>query len=149
MESSREQFMKIPAGTNGLLRTIVGGDAAQAGRSARSPQNVSDAFRNILESQRAPAGSASGGNPAQLPDEKKIRELIELIRLRMMLDETMLQSMRDGGSDASLYQRFARSAPPRKRRTSFVEKSPGTARRRCRPLSGFASHRTGHSNTNP
>jgi soluble lytic murein transglycosylase-like protein len=66
-------------------------------------------FKQILESQIAPAGSAaSGSSPTEIPDEKTLRKLIEIIRLRIMLDEHMLESMRDNGSDQSLYQRFAR-----------------------------------------
>ena len=46
--------------------------------------------------------------PSEIRDEKTLRILIEIIRLRMMLDEHLLESMRDKGDDQSLYQRFAR-----------------------------------------
>ena len=46
--------------------------------------------------------------PTGIGDEKKTTHLIEIIRLRMMLDEHLLESMRDKGDDQSLYQRFAR-----------------------------------------
>ncbi len=101
--------MKIPAEWNGVERRTGNGDIGQARRSPASARSGADAFREILETRMTSTGGAlSGGGPADIPDEKTIRQLIEIIRIRMMLDEHMLESMRDGGGDGSLYQRFAR-----------------------------------------
>ena len=87
-------------GTPSLQGQIVLPSKAQTGLGT---------FKQILETQIAPAGrTASGSNPSEIPDEKTLRKLIEIIRLRMMMDEHMLESTRDRGSDLSLYQRFAR-----------------------------------------
>jgi Transglycosylase SLT domain len=102
-------FMKIPVGTNGISSRAASLESADAGRSARKAANGSDAFRKIMESQMIPAGGIpSGKSPDGLVDEKNIRQLIEIIRLRMMLDEHVLDFMREKGDDQSLYQRFAR-----------------------------------------
>jgi len=53
-------------------------------------------------------GIPSGKSLAGVDGEKKFRQLIEIIRLRMMLDEHVLDFMREKGDDSSLYQRFAR-----------------------------------------
>ncbi|HET6490471.1 MAG TPA: lytic transglycosylase domain-containing protein [Syntrophales bacterium] len=100
--------MKIPFTLDGPTRRA--GDAGEGtSRLSQKTQPGIGTFQRILETQMAPAGSATGGtNPSEVPDEKSLRKLIEIIRLRMMMDEHMLGSMRDKGSDLSLYQRFAR-----------------------------------------
>jgi hypothetical protein len=100
--------MKIPFTLDGPTRRAA--DAGEgAHRPSRKTQDGLGSFQRILETQMAPAGSATGGaNAAEVPDEKSLRKLIEIIRLRMLMDEHMLGSMRDEGSDLSLYQRFAR-----------------------------------------
>jgi hypothetical protein len=101
--------MKIPFTSDGLVRRTGNGEPAGANRPSQKSQTGLGTFKQILESQIAPAGSAaSGSNPTEIPDEKTLRKLIEIIRLRMMMDEHMLESMRDKGSDLSLFQRFAR-----------------------------------------
>ena len=101
--------MKIPVGNSGILRRAASAESAEAGRSARKVASGPDAFRQILESQMTPAGGIpSGKSPAGVADEKNIRQLVEIIRLRMMLDEHVLDFMREKGDDQSLYQRFAR-----------------------------------------
>ena len=101
--------MKIPAGNSGMMSRAASSESADAGRSARKAANGPDAFRQILESQMTPVGGTfSGKIPAGVADEKNIRQLIEIIRLRMMLDEHVLDFMREKGDDQSLYQRFAR-----------------------------------------
>ncbi len=98
--------MKIPFTSSGPVHRT--GNAEGAGVPSQKTQTGFGAFQQILETQMAPAGSAaSGSNPAGVPDEKTLRKLIDIIRLRMMMDEHMLGSMRDKGSDLSLYQRFA------------------------------------------
>jgi hypothetical protein len=98
--------MKIPFTSSGPVRRA--GSAEGAGNPSPKAQTGPGAFQQILERQMAPAGSAaSGSNPSGVPDEKTLRKLIDIIRLRMMMDEHMLGSMRDNGSDLSLYQRFA------------------------------------------
>ncbi len=100
-----ETFMKIPFTSSGSARRI----AEVAGQPSQKAQGMLGTFRQILETQMAPAaGSVSGSKPTEIPDEKTLRKLIEIIRLRMMLDEHMLESMRDKGTDLSLYHRFAR-----------------------------------------
>jgi Transglycosylase SLT domain len=101
--------MKIPFTSDGLVRRTENGEPAGASRPSQKAQAGLGTFKQILETQIAPAGSAaSGSKPTEIPDEKTLRKLIEIIRLRMMMDEHMLESMRDKGSDLSLYQRFAR-----------------------------------------
>ena len=101
--------MKIPFGNRGILSRAASGEASDTGRSVRKGENGPDAFRQILESQMAHAGALPPGkSPAGIVGEKNIRQLIEFIRLRMMLDEHFLDSMREKGDDQSLYQRFAR-----------------------------------------
>jgi hypothetical protein len=101
--------MKIPFTSDGFIRRTGNDEPAGSNRPSLQAQNGLGTFRQILETQLAPAGSAApGSNPKEVPDEKTLRKLIEVIRLRMMMDEHMLESMRDKGSDLSLYQRFAR-----------------------------------------
>jgi hypothetical protein len=98
--------MKIPFTSGGTVRRTA--DAEGAGNTSRKAQTGPGTFLQILETQMAPAGSAaSGSNPTGVPDEKTLRKLIDVIRLRMMMDEHMLGSMSEKGSDLSLYQRFA------------------------------------------
>ena len=98
--------MKIPFTSRGPVPRT--GNAEGVGVPSQKTQTGLGAFQKILETQMAPAGSAaSGSSPAGVPDEKTLRKLIDIIRLRMMMDEHMLGSMRDKGSDLSLYQRFA------------------------------------------
>lgn len=100
--------MKIPVGNSGMTSRAAGSELAAAGRSARKAANGPDAFRQILESQMTPVGGTpSGKSPAGAADEKNFRQLIEIIRLRMMLDEHVLDFMREKRDDQSLYQRFA------------------------------------------
>jgi len=104
--------MKIPAGNSGMLNRIANGESAYAGRSGRKDSGGSDVFRHILESQMAHVGTTTTGmSSAAFTDEKNIRQLIEIIRLRMMLDEHVLNFMRDKGDDQSLHQRFGRWRP--------------------------------------
>jgi hypothetical protein len=98
--------MKIPFTSRGPVHRT--GNVEGAGVPSQKTQTGLGAFQQILETQMAPAGSAaSGSNPAGVPDEKTLRKLIDVIRLRMMMDEHMLGSMRDKGNDLSLYQRYA------------------------------------------
>jgi hypothetical protein len=99
--------MKIPFTLDGLLSRT--GSTEGSSRPSQKAQTGLGKFQQILETQLAPAGSAaSGKNTTEVPDEKTLRKLIEIIRLRMMMDEHMLESMRDNGNDQSLYQRFSR-----------------------------------------
>jgi soluble lytic murein transglycosylase-like protein len=98
--------MKIPAKKSGILSRAAGTESADAGRSTRKSANGPDAFRQILEQMTPAGGIPSGKSPSA--DEKNIRQVIEIIRLRRMLDEHMLDFMREKGDDQSLYQRFAR-----------------------------------------
>ena len=101
--------MKIPVVNSGILRRTVSGESADTDRAARKAASEPDAFRQILESQMAHAGSTrSGKSSAGITDEKSLRQVIDIIRLRMMLDEYVLDFMRDKGDDQSLYRRFAR-----------------------------------------
>lgn len=101
--------MKIPSGNSGILRRAASGESADTDRSARKAANGPEAFRQILETQMAHAGvTTSMKIPAGIADEKNLRQIIEIIRLRMMLDEHVLNFMRDKGDDQSLSQRFAR-----------------------------------------
>jgi hypothetical protein len=101
--------MKIPVGSDGRIRQAGNPEPQGTSRPSLKAQNGLGTFRQILETQLAPAGSAaSGSSPTDVPDEKTLRKLMEVIRLRMMMDEHMLESMRDKGSEQSLYQRFAR-----------------------------------------
>jgi len=101
--------MKIPSGNSGILRRAASGESADTDRSARKAANGPEAFRQILETQMAHAGvTTSMKIPAGIADEKNLRQVIEIIRLRMMLDEHVLNFMRDKGDDQSLSQRFAR-----------------------------------------
>jgi soluble lytic murein transglycosylase-like protein len=102
-------LMNIPVGKSGILSRAASSESADAGRPARKAASGPDAFRKILESQLAPVVAIpSGKSPAEVAGEKNIRQLIEIIRLRMMLDEHVLDFMRGKGDDQSLYQRFAR-----------------------------------------
>ena len=101
--------MKIPVGSDGRIRQAGNPEPKGPSRPFLKAQNGLGTFRQILETQLAPAGSAApGSSPTDVPDEKTLRKLMEVIRLRMMMDEHMLESMRDKGSEHSLYQRFAR-----------------------------------------
>lgn len=99
--------MKIPLTSDGRLSRS--GITEGANRLSQKAQTGLGAFQKILETQIAPAGAAgSVSNPTEVPDEKTLRKLIEIIRLRMMMDEHLLESMREKGVDQSLYQRFSR-----------------------------------------
>jgi len=95
--------MKIPEGTSRLLQPVAGVEREQGGRDG------SAAFRQILESRlSAPGGIVPGKLPDGAPDDVRIRQIIDIIKLQMMLDEYLLGFMRGGDGDRSLYQRFAK-----------------------------------------
>ncbi len=101
--------MKLPAVLDEIVRRTVKRQPLEAGRTALNGADGAGSFKKILETQMAaPAENAAPGGATGIGDEKKIIHLIEIIRLRMMLDEHLLESMRDKGDDQSLYQRFAR-----------------------------------------
>ena len=101
--------MKIPAVLDEIVRRAEKRQPQEAGRTDLIGNAGAGSFKNILETQLAASGEkVSGGTPAGVGDEKKIAQIIEIIRLRMMLDEHLLESMRDKGDDQSLYQRFSR-----------------------------------------
>jgi|WetSurMetagenome_2_1015567.scaffolds.fasta_scaffold02740_12 hypothetical protein len=101
--------MRIPLRSDGRIGQTGNPEPQGASRPFLKAQNGLGTFRQILETQLAPAGGAApGSSPTEVPDEKTLRKLMEIIRLRMMMDEHMLESMRDKGSEQSLYQRFAR-----------------------------------------
>lgn len=100
--------MKITSEIDGAVRrTGARGPAGNTGSlgGTRSPL---EPFRQILDSTRAAGAAEAPGAAREIPDEQKIRQLIEIIRLRMMLDEHMLGSMRQDRDGTSLYERFAR-----------------------------------------
>lgn len=100
--------MKIPDGTDRLLRQVAGGASTEGDPPRQGSRNGSAAFREILESKLSNLGGAvSGAGHAGSPDDVKIRQIIDIIRLQMMLDEHLLGFMRGGDGDRSLYQRFA------------------------------------------
>ena len=101
--------MKIPAVLDEIVRRAEKRQPQEAGRTDLIGNAGAGSFKNILETQLAASGEkVSGVGPAGVGDEKKIAQIIEIIRLRMMLDEHLLESMRDKGDDQSLYQRFSR-----------------------------------------
>lgn len=100
--------MKIPDGTDRLLIQLTGSPSTEGSPSVQGAGGGSAAFRQILESKL----SALGGNvpvklPDGAPDDVRIRQIIDIIKLQMMLDEHLLGFMRGGDGDRSLYQRFA------------------------------------------
>jgi hypothetical protein len=102
-------LMSIPVGNSGILSRAASSESADAGRSARKASSGPDAFRKILESQLTPVGAIpSWKSPSVVAGEKNIRQLVEIIRLRIMLDEHVLDFMQGKGDDQSLYLRFAR-----------------------------------------
>ena len=101
--------MKLPAVLDEIVRRTGKRQPLEAGRTALHAAAGAGSFKQILETQMVASGEnvPPGGAPG-IGDEKKIAQLIEIIRLRMMLDEHLLESMRDKEDDQSLYQRFAR-----------------------------------------
>ncbi|MCG6536959.1 MAG: hypothetical protein L7F78_20205, partial [Syntrophales bacterium LBB04] len=66
--------MKIPFTSDGLVRRTGNGEPAGANRPSQKSQTGLGTFKQILESQIAPAGSAaSGSNASEIPDEKTLR----------------------------------------------------------------------------
>ena len=101
--------MKIPHGADRVLRQVTGGSSAVSGTPAQGAGSGSAAFRQILESRLSALGvNASGRIQDGAPDDVRIRQIIDIIKLRMMLDEHLLGFMRGGDGDLSLYRRFAR-----------------------------------------
>jgi hypothetical protein len=101
--------MKIPAVLDEIVRRAGKRQTLAAGGTDLNGNAGAGIFKNILKAQLAASGeSVSRGGPAGLGDEKNISQVVEIIRLRMMLDEHLLESMRDKGDDQSLYQRFSR-----------------------------------------
>jgi len=101
--------MKIPAVLDEIVRRAGKGQPLESGRAGLNGPDGAGSFNKILETQMAASSEkVFPGGAAGVGDEKKITQLIEIIRLRMMLDEHLLESMRDKGDDQSLYQRFAR-----------------------------------------
>ena len=101
--------MKISSGTDGLIRRADSKKVADRSGTASGIGGSLDSFRQILESKTSagiPGATSEGAR--EIPDEQKIKHLIEIIRLRMMLDEHLLGSMREDRDGGSLYQRFAR-----------------------------------------
>ncbi len=87
--------MKIPDGADRLLRKVTGGSSAVGGTPAQGAGSGSAAFRQILESRlSAPGVNASGRTQDGAPDDVRIRQIIDIIKLRMMLDEHLLGFMR-------------------------------------------------------
>lgn len=100
--------MKIPFGADRLMRQVTGSPSTEDGPSVQGAERGSAAFRQILESKlTAPGGNVSGKAPDGAPDDVRIRQIIDIIKLQMMLDEHLLGFMRGGDGDRSLYQRFA------------------------------------------
>jgi hypothetical protein len=100
--------MKIPDVADRLLRQLTGSPPTESGPPMQGAGSGSTAFRQILESKlSAPGGIAPGKAPDGAPDDAKIRQIIDIIKLQMMLDEHLLGFMRGGDGDRSLYQRFA------------------------------------------
>ncbi len=101
--------MKIPAVLDEIVRRAGKREPHETGRAALNGTDGAGNFKKILETQMAASGeNVFRGAASGIGDEKKITQLIEIVRLRMMLDEHLLQSMRDKGDDQSLYQRFSR-----------------------------------------
>jgi hypothetical protein len=104
--------MKIPAVLDEIVRRAGKGQPLEPGRAGLIGTDGAGSFNKILEMQMAASSeNVLPGGAAGVSDEKKIAQLIEIIRLRTMLDEHLLESMRDKGDDQSLYQRFARWQP--------------------------------------
>lgn len=94
--------MKIPEGSNRLLQRIDGAGTRESDRDGATT------FRQILESRMSGLGTgAVVKGPEGVPNDERIRQIIDIIRLRMMLDEHLLGFMRGGDGDRFLYQRFA------------------------------------------
>jgi len=101
--------MKIPDGADKLIRQLSGSPSRGAGPSAEGAVQGSAAFREILESRLSRLrGSGAGDRPDGVPDDVRIGQIIDIIKLQMMLDEHLLGFMRGGDDDRSLHQRFAR-----------------------------------------
>lgn len=128
--------MKIPDGADRLLRQLTGSPSTEGDPSMQGAGSGSAAFRQILESRlSAPGGIVPGKAPDGAPDDVRIRQIIDIIKLQMMLDEHLLGFMRGGDADRSLYQRFAQlqwSGPgmiaantPEKAENQTAEKTKG------------------------
>ncbi len=101
--------MKIINGTDGMKRSTGSGGPAGTTWPPSGAKGPLESFRQILESKRGMGNpEAAGGGAGVIPGEQKVKQLIEIIRLRMMLDEHMLGSLREEKDGGSLYQRFAR-----------------------------------------
>lgn len=100
--------MKIPDGADRLLRKLTGSPSMEGGPAMQGAGSGSAAFRQILESRlSAQGGVVPGKAPDGATDDVRIRQIIDIIKLQMMLDEHLLGFMRGGDGDRSLYQRFA------------------------------------------
>jgi len=100
--------MKIPDGVNRLLRQAAGGESSEGGQPAQGGRVGTGAFRQILELRLTGMGGITPDkDPEGTPDDVKIRQIIDIIKLQLMLDEHLLGFMRGGDEDRSLYQRFA------------------------------------------
>jgi len=109
IKSGQEMEMKIPDGADRLLRQVTGSPPTEGGPSGQGARSGTGAFREILESRLSNlVGSAAGRASDGVPDDLRIRQIIDIIKLQMMLDEHLLGFMRGGEGDASLHQRFAR-----------------------------------------
>lgn len=122
--------MKIPEGTSRLMQPVAGTETAEGGRSGTR------AFRQILEARLSDLGFRTNARePGEVPDDVRIRQVIDIIKLQMMLDEHLLGFMRGGDGDRSLYQRFAQlqwsgpgmiaANPPEKAENQAEEKTKG------------------------
>lgn len=101
--------MKIPNGADRPIRQIQSNPSTKSGPSAEGAGSGTAAFREILESRISRlCGSAACSSADGVPDDVRIGQIIELIKLQMMLDEHLLGFMRGGEGDRSLNQRFAR-----------------------------------------
>jgi len=109
IQSGQETEMKIPDGADRLLRQVTGSPPAESGPSRQGAPGGTGAFREVLESRLSKrVGNTAGRAPDGVPDDLRIRQIIDIIKLQMMLDEHLLGFMRGGEGDASLHQRFAR-----------------------------------------
>ena len=90
--------MKIPEGNDRLLQRIAGGKPREA-----DPGGM-EAFRRILESRMCGTAEKTAN---EMSDDARIRQIIEIIRLQMMLDEHLLGFMRGKDDDRSWRQSFA------------------------------------------
>lgn len=99
--------MRIPSGFDEFARRAGKRAALHAGRTGESGQDGAKSFAKLLESQMGTAGTAvPDGTTFGLGVESKISQIVEIIRIRMMLDQHLLEFMREKGDDHSLYQRF-------------------------------------------